>query len=63
MLPFLKPRHGGFTALYLLTSKGQSEFSPGKESMTGCFHYYKASGNDYLEFFFLSFIKLEPITK
>lgn len=49
MLAFLKPQQRGFIALRLLTPKDHSQFSPRKESVTGYFHYYKASGNDYME--------------
>lgn len=41
MLAFLKPQQRGFIALRLSTPKDHSQFSPRKESVTGCFHHTK----------------------
>ena len=52
MLAFLKPQQRGLTCLTSANCKGPPWVLPKKESVTGCFHYYKASGNDSMEIFF-----------
>lgn len=57
-------RYGENASLSQTTTKDHSQFSPRKESVTGCFYYDKASGNDYIEKkIFVSFNKLQPHCK